>query len=70
MKTTISNLSNERLEAEISNIYWSAAKEAPGVILKESGNLGLLWQEFDERFAAGTIDRDSDYEPVEDWEDQ
>lgn len=63
MKTTISNFSNERLESEIANIYHSVAQEAPGVTLRETGNLSLLWQEFDERFAAKTIDRDSDYTP-------
>lgn len=62
MKTTIENLSNERLEQEISNIYWTAAKEAPGVTLKETGNLGLLWEEFDERLEVGAISPDTDYE--------
>lgn len=68
MKTTIENLSNESLEQNIANIYWNAAKEAPGVTLKESGNLGLLWEEFDRRFDAREIERDSDWTPKQDWE--
>lgn len=70
MKTTLSNLSGERLEAEISALYYEGESRSPGVRLQETGLLGMLWQEFDERFAAGSIDRDSDYEPTEDWENQ
>lgn len=68
MKTTIENLSNERLEAEISNIYWTAAKQAPGVTLKETGNLGLLWEEFDRRYSAREIDKDTEWTPRQEWE--
>lgn len=63
MKTTIKNLSNESLEQEIAKVYVEAYREVPGVMVNEEKHpwLGLLWQEFDERFEAGTIDRDSDY---------
>lgn len=65
MKTTISNLSGERLEAEISKLYYEGESRAPGVRLQETGLLGMLWQEFDERLEAGAIDPDSDYQPKE-----
>lgn len=68
MKTTISNFSNERLESEIANIYYAAAKEAPGVALRETGNLGLLWDEFDRRFDAREIDQDTEWTPRQEWE--
>lgn len=68
MKTTIKGFSNERLEQEIANIYYAVAKEAPGVTLRETGNLGLLWQEFDERLEVGAINPDTDWSPREEWE--
>lgn len=68
MRTTIANLSNEALEQNIANIYWSAAKQAPGVALKESGNLGLLWEEFDYRYQEDTISDDTDWTERQDWE--
>lgn len=70
MKTTIAGFSNERLESEIANIYVTAAQEVPGVTLKETGNLGLLWGEFEERLDVGAITPDSDYTPKEAWEDE
>lgn len=60
MKTTIKQLTNERIDQEIANIYWSASKEQPGLRLKEKGLLALLWEEFDERASSGKLD-------VEDW---
>lgn len=69
MKTTIKNLSSERLEAEISALYYEGESRSPGVRLQETGLLGMLWEEFDERFAAGKISSDTDWEPKEDWED-
>lgn len=68
MKSTIAQFSGERLESEIAAIYWQAAKEAPGVMLKERGNLALLWQEFDERLEAGAINPDTDWTPKEEWD--
>ena len=65
MKTTIKGFSNEKLEDQIARIYTSAAKEAPGVTLQEKGNLGLLWQEFDERLEAGAINPDTDWSEKE-----
>lgn len=70
MKTTIGNLSNERLEDQIARIYQEGHRVAPGVHVQEIGMLADLWSEFDDRFAAGTIDRDSDYTPKEAWEDE
>lgn len=68
MKTTIENLSNERLESEISNLYYEGESRSPGVRLQETGLLGMLWQEFDERLEAGAISPDTDWMPLEDWE--
>lgn len=68
MKTTIAGFSNERLESEISAIYWRAAKEAPGIRLRETGNLALLWEEFEERLAEGTIPDDTEWTEKEEWE--
>lgn len=56
MKETIQKLSNERLESEIANIYWSAHEVSPGKRLMETGLLADLWSEFDSRLALGAID--------------
>lgn len=61
MKTTIANLSNERLEQEIANVYYRAHWENPKLYMydgAEGSLLRQLWDEFDERFETGTIDRD------------
>lgn len=68
MKTTIAGFSNEKLEQEIANFYVTGHKEDPTKYWQETGLLGLCWQEFDGRFAAGTIDRDSDY-TEKSWDD-
>lgn len=68
MKDVIAKMGSVRLEQEIANIYLSAHQEAPGIRLKESGNLALLWEEFDERLESRTIDLDSDYQPKE-WKE-
>lgn len=56
MKETIQKLSNERLEQEIANLYWTAHELSPRTTLKETGLLADLWSEFDNRLAAGIID--------------
>lgn len=68
MKSTISKFSNERLESEIANLYFQAAKEAPGVTLQERGLLAGLWEEFDTRLAAGGISPDTDWSERSEWE--
>lgn len=68
MKDTIAKFSPERLESEIANIYHLAAKEAPGVTLREVGNLGLLWEEFDYRYQEGLIANDTDWTERQEWE--
>lgn len=67
MKTTIANLSAERLEAEISAVYFAAHQEAPGVTVNEEKHpyLRLLWDDFEQRLAEGTIDPECDYAPKE-----
>lgn len=59
MKTTIANLSNERLESEIANVYYRAFEENPciRVVEKEGSLLALLWDEFQHRFDYGLIER-------------
>lgn len=58
MLDTVRGLDNVRLEQEIAECYYSGFRDAPGVVLQESGVLGLLWAEFDARFVAGLIDVD------------
>lgn len=52
----IANMSNSRLEQDISNVYWKMNKWYPGREVKETGLLALMWEEFDRRAEAGTID--------------
>ena len=71
MKSVIKGLGNDRLEFEISKQYWSRYEEARnhyfrtgqavGTGLKEVGTLALLWEEFDARMAAGTIEPETDW---------
>lgn len=71
MKSVIKDLSNERLEFEIAKQYWSRYEEArnhyfrTGQVvstgLKETGTLALLWEEFDARMEAGTIEPETDW---------
>lgn len=70
MKTTIANLSAERLEQEIANIYMTAAKENPPIQVQETeGSLiEMLWGEFDYRYQEGTVSRDTDWTERQDWE--
>ena len=68
MKTTIGNLSNERLEDQIARIYQEGHRVAPGVRVQEIGMLADLWSEFDHRWENGKIASDSDYTPREEWE--
>lgn len=70
MKTTIANLSNERLEQEIANIYVTASREVPPVYVTEAeGSLiSMLWAEFEERLAEGTIPDDTEWTEKEEWE--
>lgn len=73
MKTVVAGFSNELLEQEIAKIYWSQFLVArakflvsgvwPVLGVRESGLLGVLWDEFDSRFVAGLIGSDSDWEP-------
>ena len=60
MKETIAALSDERLEAEICSIYYTAWEVNPldQVVEKNGSILALLWDEFDERVADGRIDLD------------
>lgn len=61
MQTTIANLSNERLEQEIANVYYQAHQEDPKLRIYEGTEGSLLfglWQEFDRRFEEGLIDPD------------
>lgn len=60
MKWKIEDLSNRRLEAEISAYYWAAHKAVPGVMPKEAGVLGMLWAEFDARVSDGTMTDDDE----------
>lgn len=60
MKWKIEKMSNRRLEAEISNVYYLAAADAPGVTPNEVGILGELWAEFDRRVEEGTMTRDDE----------
>lgn len=46
----VSEYSNERLEQEIASFYW----EAVGFV-REVGELGILWEEFDARAREGKI---------------
>ena len=72
VKLTITGLSNARLEQEIARCYWSRYEEARnhyfrtgrvvGTGLKETGTLALLWDEFDARMEAGTIEPETDWE--------
>lgn len=68
MKTTVKILSNERLESEISAVYYRFAKEAPGVTPREEGLLGLMWEEFDSRYQEGLIANDTDWTERQEWE--
>lgn len=71
MKSVIKELSNERLEFEIAKQYWSRYEDTRnhyfrtgkvvGTGLKETGTLALLWEEFDARMEAGTIEPDTDW---------
>lgn len=49
-------ISNQRLEHEIAMYYLDYHRLAPGVTPKETGILGTMWNEFDRRAEAGTID--------------
>ena len=76
MKSVIKDLSNERLEAEISRCYWQRYEDARnhyfrtgrvvGTGLKETGTLALLWDEFDARMEAGTIEPETDWTEADD----
>lgn len=71
MKSVIKDLNNSRLEQEIASCYWTRYEQVrnhyyrtgqvlnPG--LNETGTLALLWEEFDARMAAGTIEPDTDW---------
>lgn len=72
MKSVIKDLSNERLEAEISRYYWKRYEDWTAFYnrtghmlanrgLMEMGTLALLWEEFDARMAAGTIEPETDW---------
>lgn len=71
MKSVIKDLSNGRLEQEIAAKYWQRYEDARnhyfrtgqvvGTGLKETGTLALLWDEFDARMEAGTIEPDTDW---------
>ena len=56
----IGTYSDRRLEAEISNIYYDNHKNFPDIQMIESGNLALLWAEFDRRVAAGAMTDDEE----------
>ena len=60
----VRDLSNERLESEISNIYMIAyeayGRQAVSVEAKEGSLLEALWAEYDARVADGLIN-DEDY---------
>lgn len=70
MQNKLSSLSSQRLEFEISSIYWAKYQEETyqhnrtgkpayrGVA--ETGTLALLWEEFDARAAAGTLGDDTE----------
>lgn len=76
MKSVIKDLSSGRLEQEIASCYWRRYEDVqnhyhrtgqalyPG--LNETGTLALLWVEFDERMAAGTIDPETDWSEDDD----
>ncbi len=49
-------MTNEELEQEIYSVYQWFASEAPGVVVKEEGQLRSLWSEFDLRVASGEIE--------------
>lgn len=76
MKSVIKDLGNDRLEFEISKQYWMRYEEARnhyfrtgrmvGTGLKETGTLALLWEEFDARMAAGTIELETDWSEDDD----
>lgn len=72
MKSVIKDLGNERLEFEISKKYWQRYEEwtnhynRTGQMLAnrglmETGTLALLWEEFDARMEAGTIEPETDW---------
>ena len=60
MRETIRNLSNERLESEIANIYWTAYEINPDKPPKNRRGslLRMLWGDWDLRVANGEINLD------------
>lgn len=72
MKSVIKDLSNGRLEQEIAAKYWQRYEDwtnhynRTGQMLAnrglmETGTLALLWEEFDARMEAGTIEPETDW---------
>lgn len=55
MQEVVQRLSNERLEDQIAQAYQEAYQASPGVKLKETGVLKVLWEEFDRRVSEGII---------------
>ena len=60
MRETIRGLSNERLESEIANVYWTAWEMNPRKTPQERKGslLKMLWTEWDYRVRTGVIDLD------------
>lgn len=57
----IEQLSNRRLESEITQLYWDTAKTHPGTTFPEEGTImGLLWAEFDRRVESGKMTDDDE----------
>lgn len=55
MQELVQRLSNERLEDQIAQVFQEAYRVDPGVKLKETGVLKVLWEEFDRRVSEGII---------------
>jgi hypothetical protein len=77
LKSVIKGLSSVRLEQEIAAKYWQRYEDwtthynRTGQMLAnrglmETGILALLWEEFDARMAAGTIDPETDWSEDDD----